>query len=223
MNSTKPRGEVSPRRVRMSATRAWIGALGVSLCLGLWACGGSTTGHEETAASQAPAAPAEAASPPPAEAPSEAPSPVPASTETPASSPKDHKERGTSREGHLVITGDYKYDEDAVVTCAYFENGTLQVSLALHDSPIIVLVLDKLHGTGDYDALTQVRTTYTGEGIRSSRGPAKAKLVITPPTAGEPRSGIAGTFEGKVAGEAGTATVTGTFGNCYYELPKNKG
>jgi len=221
MNSTKPRGEVSLRKIRR-ATLPWIGVLGAALCLGLWACGGSTTGHEETAASQAPAAPAETASPP-AEAPSEAPSTVPASTETPASSPKDHKERGTSREGHLVITGDYKYDEDAVVTCAYFENGTLQVSLGLHDSPIIVLVLDKLHGTGDYDALTQLRATYTGEGIRSSRGPAKAKLVITPPTAGEPRSGIAGTFEGKVAGEAGTATVTGTFENCFYELPKTKG
>lgn len=219
MNSTKPRGDVSPRRVRIGATLPWIGALGVALCLGLWACGGSTTGHEETAASQAPAAPAEVAPTPPAEAPS----PVPASTETPASSSDVHKERGTSREGHLVLTGDYKYDEDAVVTCAYFENGTLQVSLGLHDSPIIVLVLDKLHGTGDYDALTQLRATYTGEGIRSSRGPAKAKLVITPPTAGEPRSGIAGTFEGKVAGEAGTTTITGTFQNCFYELPKNKG
>jgi hypothetical protein len=204
-----------------------MGVLGVTLCLGLWACGGGATGHEEADSSKVPAAPAEATSPPPppAEVPSPAPAPAQASTQAsaPASDPSVHKERGTSREGHLVLAGDYKYDENAVVTCAYFENGTLQVSLALHDSPIIVLVLDKLHGSGDYDAESRLRATYTGEGIRQSRGPAKAKLVITPPTEGEARSGISGTFEGKFAGDAGKGTIKGTFENCFYELPKTKG
>jgi hypothetical protein len=219
MNSTKSRGEVSPQKIRTGATRPWIAALGGALCLGLWACGGGATGHEETASSKVPAAPAEAASAAPAEVPSPAPAPAPA----PAQGSDFHKERGTSREGHLVLTGDYKYDEDAVVTCASFPNGTLQISLGLHDSPIIVLVLDKVHGSGDYDAESRLRATYTGEGIRQSRGPAKAKLRIAPPTEGEPRSGISGSFEGKVAGEAGTTTVTGTFENCFYELPAPKG
>jgi hypothetical protein len=221
MNSTKPRGDVLPRRIQVSGTRSWVGMMGLTLCFGLWACGGTAPGNEEAASDKAPPANAEVASTPSAPAP--APAPAPAEAPAPAQDSDLHKERGTSNEGHLVLTGDYKYDQAAFVTCAYFPNGTLQISLGLHDSPNVVLVLDKLHGSGDYDAESRLRATYTGQGERQSRGPAKAKIEITPPTEDDPRSGIAGSFEGTFAGEAGKGTITGTFENCFYELPKSNG
>ncbi len=203
MKSANPLGDAPPRRVQV------FGTLGLTLCFGLWSCGGAPPGNEKAASDEAPPPTAEVTATPPAPA--------------QAQDSDLHEERGTSKEGHLALTGDYKYDEAAFVTCAYFPNETLQISLGLHDSPNLVLVFDKLHGSGDYDAEARLRATYTGQGERQSRGRAKSKIEITPPAEGESRSGISGTFEGSFAGEAGKGTLAGTFKNCFYELPKGNG
>ena len=98
---------------------------------------------------------------------------------------------------------------------------SFQISLALGDSPTIVLVLENFHGAGDYDSESQLRADYFGEGVRQSRGRAKAKIEVAPPTGAETRSVISGSFKGTYDGEAGKGTISAKFDKCLYELPKS--
>ncbi|HXU32181.1 MAG TPA: hypothetical protein VN851_16550 [Thermoanaerobaculia bacterium] len=202
--------------------RLRIGAIGLTLCLGLWACGDKgSAAHDETASAATPAATA----PPVAETTDPASAAV-SDLEPPpmTSGPLPHAVgRGTSKDGHLVLTGNFTADKDAFVTCAAFPGNSFQISLAIGDSPTIVLVLENFHGAGDYDAESRLRADYFGEGIRQSRGKAKAKIEVAPPTGTETRSVISGSFTGTYNGEAGKGTISAKFDKCLYELPKVDG
>lgn len=228
MNSTNPRGEISPRQLQVFGTRSAIGLSGLILCLGLWACG-SGTGHEETPpgadapAGTQPAAPAPA---PTGTADVGAPidqvaansdvTPDPAFRDLP---PVVAQARGKSQTAHLVLTGSQKYDADARSNCALFPNKTFQIALNIPGAPFFVLQLPDFHGAGEYDGDARVRQNFSGEVIRQSRGVAKTTITVI--KAAEPggQDAISGSFSGTYRGEAGEGTVSGNFENCLYELP----
>jgi len=133
------------------------------------------------------------------------------------------QERGTSQAAHIVLTGSYKVDAEASGNCAVFPNKSLQVGFVVLDRPWIVLQVENFHGAGDYDAEGRVRANYSGETIRQSRGPVKAKIEVAAPVGGERRNEISGSFTGTYQGDAGGGTISGTFKNCLYELHPAKG
>ncbi len=227
MNSTKPRGEVSPRTLRMGASLPWV--VGAVLCFGLWSCG-SGTGHEETPAVAAPAATEPAAAAPTGSAETSVPNQETAATSevTPdprlaALPPVQAQARGTSQSAHLALTGDQKYEGDARSTCALFPNKTFQIALNIPGAPFFVLRIENFHGAGVYDSDARVRANFSGEVVRQSRGVAKTTITVVKSAQPGGPDAISGSFSGPYQGDAGKGTVTGNFERCLYELPEFNG
>jgi len=226
MNSTKPRGDVLPRRVHVSGTRSWVGMMGLMLCFGLWACG-SGTGHEETPAAGSPAAATE-----PVAAPGASPEPSVPNQDAATNSdvtpdpafrnlpPVEAQARGKSQKAHLLLTGSHKFDADARSNCALFPNKTFQIALNIPGAPFFVLLIEDFRGAGEYDADARVRANFSGEVIRQSRGVAKTTITVVKSAQPGGRDAISGSFSGSYQGDAGKGTVSGSFESCLYELPE---
>ncbi len=172
-----------------------------------------------------PAAAPAAQAPPAAETSTQAEGePLQSSFEVKVGTPVSAQARGESRSAHVALTGSYVFDKDAFATCAYFPNKSFQVSFQVERYPFVVLKLENFQGAGDYDAQVWVRGNYSGEVVKISRGPIKAKIVVAPTDATTGKSQISGSFEGTYKGEAGSGTAVGRFENCLYELAeKNEG
>lgn len=224
MNSTKPRGNASPRRDQVAAPRTWIGIVGVTLCLGLWACG---SGREESAGTDSPST--DPATPNSGAETSVAPVPNPDAGATsdiapdPAFQnlpPVQAQARGTSEKAHLAMTGSQKFEGEAASNCALFPNKTFQIALNIPRAPFFVLQIENFHGAGEYDADARVRANFSGEVIRQSRGMAKATITVVKSAQPDGQDAISGSFSGSYQGDAGKGTVSGNFERCLYQLPE---
>lgn len=213
-------------RVQHPGDGPWIAVIGLTLCLGLWACG-SGTGHDEAPATGAPAATEPTAAAPGGSTEPAVPNqdaatnsdvtPDPAFRNLP---PVVAQARGKSQTAHLVLTGSQKYDADARSNCALFPNKTFQIALNIPGAPFFVLRIADFHGAGEYDADALVRANFSGEVIRQSRGVAKATITVVKSAQPGGQDAISGSFSGPYKGEAGQGTVSGNFESCLYELPE---
>jgi hypothetical protein len=60
-----------------------------------------------------------------------------------------------------------------------------------------------------------VRSTYTGEAYRTSKGKAKVSIQVRNASSG---ALVSGTFSSAYTGESGKGTVSGSFERCPYDL-----
>jgi hypothetical protein len=123
--------------------------------------------------------------------------------------------RGEAVRGHLTLTGDYRVDRAALVTCALFPNRSFQVAFTTPEAPYVFLYFKTFQGAGSYDAEARVRANYSGESMRVSRGPTRAEIRVVPAPGNSDL--ISGSFQGEYKGEGGKGTVAGTFESCRYQ------
>jgi|SRR6185295_2462135 len=199
--------------------RLRIGAIGLSLCLGLSACGG---GHEENKADSTSVAanptPPEPSVPNEEVATNSDVTPDPAFSNLP---PVEAQAAGKAEKAHLVLTGDQKFDADARSTnCALFPNKSFQVGINVPRAPVFVLQIENFHGAGEYDADARVRANYSGEVFLTSRGVAKTTITVVKSAQPGGPDAISGSFAGPYEGRGGKGNVSGSFENCLYKLPE---
>lgn len=123
--------------------------------------------------------------------------------------------RGESAAAHLAVTGAYRGDGAATAVCALNPDKAFQVTFHAPDQPEVILRVENFHGAGSYTGEVRVRSTYTGEAFRQSKGAPPVTLTVVP---GEPTSLVSGSFRAAYQGEAGAGTVSGSFDRCPYEL-----
>lgn len=124
--------------------------------------------------------------------------------------------RGETKDAHVVLSGDYLYDLDARAVCVYLPTKALEVTFDAPGMPWVVLRIPDFQGAGTYAAAeSRLRANYSGEGVRQSKGLAKAEIQVAAKASG----GVAsGTFTGEFAGMGGKGTVSGRFAGCEYQL-----
>lgn len=124
--------------------------------------------------------------------------------------------RGETKEAHIVLGGDYLYDLDARAVCVYLPTKALEVTFDAPGMPWVVLRIPDFQGAGTYAAAeSRLRANYSGEGVRQSKGLAKAEIQV----AAQADGGLAsGTFTGEFAGMGGKGTVSGRFEGCEYRI-----
>jgi len=140
-------------------------------------------------------------------------SPPAAKSVGPDGQPIHAQGRGESAASHLTVKGDYQVDAEPPTFCTLNVDRAFQVTWRA--SPEVVLRIENFKGAGEYVGDTRVRTTYTGEAYRTSRGKAKVSIQVTPAASG---SLISGSFSSDYTGESGKGTVSGSFERCPYDL-----
>ena len=123
--------------------------------------------------------------------------------------------RGESPAAHLTVTGDYRGDGAATAVCALNPDKAFQVTFHAPDQPEVILRVENFHGAGAYTGEVRVRSTYTGEAFRQSKGAPPVTITVIP---GQPTSLVSGSFHADYQGEAGAGTVSASFDRCPSEL-----
>ncbi len=121
--------------------------------------------------------------------------------------------RGESAVSHIKVQGDYKVDKEAHSFCTLNADKAFQITWSA--TPEVVLRIENFKGAGEYEAEVRVRSTYTGEAYRTSKGKAKASIQVTAASSG---SLVSGSFSSDYKGESGKGTVAGSFERCPYQL-----
>jgi len=122
--------------------------------------------------------------------------------------------------GHVTLTGSYKADSEAEVSCALTE-GSLEVTLRAHEAPRVLL---RLHGlsaksaAGTYKGQVSVIAPDMGEaGFRQSVGAVSVKISVEAPATPKEPTRVSGSFSTSYAGEGGKGTVAGRFERCGFK------
>src|SRR4029079_7034594 len=115
--------------------------------------------------------------------------------------------RGETRAAHVTLGGDYVFDLDARAVCVYLPTKAFEVTFDAPGMPWVVLRIPQFKGPGTYEAAeSRLRASYSGEGVRQSKGVAKAEIRVE--TADASKGGLAsGTFTGGFEGAGGKGTV----------------
>jgi hypothetical protein len=124
--------------------------------------------------------------------------------------------RGETKVAHVTLTGDYLYDTAARAVCVFLPTKAFEVTFDSPGMPWVVLRIPNFTGAGNYEAESRLRANYSGEGIRQSKGVAKAEIRVDAKGA---NGGLAsGTFTGEFAGMGGKGTAAGSFEGCEYHV-----
>ena len=141
------------------------------------------------------------------------PSPAEAKSVGPDGQPIHAQGRGESAASHLTVQGDYQVDKETHSFCTLNADKAFQITW--RTTPEVVLRIENFRGAGEYEGEARVRSTYTGEAYRTSKGQAKVSIRVTAAPSG---SLVSGSFSSAYTGESGKGTVSGSFERCPYDL-----
>jgi hypothetical protein len=142
-----------------------------------------------------------------------APPPAEAKSVGPDGQPIHAQGRGESAASHLTVQGDYQVDAAPPAFCTLNADKAFQVTW--RTTPEVVLRIENFKGAGEYEGEARVRSTYTGEAYRTSKGNAKVSIQVTAASSG---SLVSGSFSSAYTGESGKGNVSGSFERCPYDL-----
>ncbi len=167
-------------------------------------------------ASASPAAPAASAGAPTAGQPASPLGSEPATAGSPAAAPAVPRSTAIAK-GHVVLTGDYRADSDAEVTCATADTA-LQLTFVAPGKPRVLILLENLaaKGTsGTYKGQVSILASDAGEGgFRQSGGKASSEVTVDEVPNGK---AVSGSFATTYTGDAGKGTVQGRFDRCVFK------
>jgi hypothetical protein len=144
------------------------------------------------------------------------PAPAEAKSLGPDGQPIHAQGRGESAVSHIKVQGDYKVDKEAHSFCTLNADKAFQVTWRA--TPEVILRIENFKGAGEYQGEIRVRSTYTGEAYRTSKGNTKVAIQVVPGAGGTPGSLVSGSFSSDFKGESGKGTVAASFERCPYEL-----
>ncbi len=82
--------------------------------------------------------------------------------------------RGKSASSRVIVKGDYQVDTEPPTFCTLNADKAFQITW--RTTPEVVLRIENFRGAGEYEGEARVRSTYTGEAYRTSKGQAKVSI-----------------------------------------------
>jgi hypothetical protein len=142
--------------------------------------------------------------------------PTPAAKDLAAETRGTTGKPGQGAAGHLRLSGTYRADAGAIVTCAILAGRGLQLTFDSAQSPLVEILVGDFLGAGRYVAEARVLARDTPHTERLAAGEARVEIRIAEVDRPRLTSFLSGTFTGAYAGQAVEGEVSGSFDRCAY-------
>ncbi|MBV8202116.1 MAG: hypothetical protein JOZ15_15965, partial [Acidobacteria bacterium] len=118
--------------------------------------------------------------------------------------------------GHLRLSGTYRADADAVVTCVILGGRGLQVTFDSAAAPVVEVIVSDFLGAGHYVAAATLVTRDRAHAERLPAGEAQLDVSVSEIDRPHVKSLLSGSFKGVYATRGVQGEIAGSFDRCLY-------